>query len=144
MYSINGAAPWHGSGSFSKLTPGTYNIRIRDAVNTGCIIALNPAVVITEPVILSATAVKTNVNCNGTADGTITINGAAGGSGAYEYTVNGGATWQASNSFTALIIGLYNVKIRDAANITSIINLNGSLKLTETEALNANVARTNI
>ena len=59
---------------------------------------------------------KTNVTCNGAADGTITINGAAGGYGTYEYTINGGTSWQASNSFTGLIPGFYNVKIRDAAN----------------------------
>ena len=55
---------------------------------------------ITQPAVLSASIVKTNVNCNGAADGTITINGAAGGYGTYEYTINGGASWQASNSFT--------------------------------------------
>jgi hypothetical protein len=143
-YSINGGTSWQGSGNFTGLAPGTYNIRIRDAVNTGCIIALNPAVVITQPVILSATVAKTNVNCNGASDGTITINGAAGGSGAYEYTVNGGATWQASNLFSGLLPGFYNVKIRDAANITCIITLNASLNVTEPAVLNASVAKTNI
>ena len=78
-YSINGGTSWQGSGNFVNLAPGTYNIRIRDAVNTGCIIPLLPAVVITEPAVLSASVVKTNVTCNGAADGTITINGAVGG-----------------------------------------------------------------
>ena len=143
-YSINGGTSWQGSGNFTNLVPGTYNIRIRDAVHTGCIIALNPAVVITEPVVLSASIVKTNVTCFGAADGTITINGAAGGYGTYEYTVNGGTTWQASNSFTGLTPGFYNVKIRDAANPACIITLNGSVNVTEPPVLNANVARTNI
>jgi uncharacterized protein (DUF2141 family) len=143
-YSINGGTSWQGSGNFTNLAPGTYNIRIRDAVNTGCIIALNPAVVITEPVVLSAAIVKTNVNCNGAADGSITINGAAGGYGTYEYTINGGAAWQASNSFNGLIPGFYNVKIRDAANIACIVTLNGSLNVTEPATLNANIAKTNV
>ena len=93
-----------------------------------CVIVLNPALVITEPAVLSATVAKTNVTCFGAGDGTITINGAAGGYGTYEYTIDGGATWQASNSFTALIPGFYNVKIRDAANTGCVITLNGSLK----------------
>ena len=143
-YSINGGTSWQGSGNFTNLAPGTYNIRIRDAVNTGCIISLNPAVVITQPAILSATVARTNVNCNGAADGTITINGAAGGSGSYEYTINGGSTWQASNSFSGLIPGFYNVRIRDAANNACIITINGSLSITEPAVLSANVARTNI
>ena len=141
-YSINGGTSWQGSGSFTGLIPGTYNIRIRDAVHTGCIIALNPAVVITQPVVLSASIVKTNITCNGAADGSIIINGAAGGYGTYEYTVNGGTTWQLSNTFTGLIPGFYNVKIRDAANTGCIITLNGSLNVTEPALLNANVART--
>ena len=143
-YSINGGTSWQGSGNFVNLAPGTYNIRIRDAVNTGCIIPLLPAVVITEPAVLSATAVKTNVTCNGAADGTITINGAVGGSGTYEYTINGGATWQPSNSFTALIPGFYNVKMRDAVNISCITTLNGSLNITEPPMLSANVSKTNV
>jgi PKD repeat protein len=143
-YSINGGTSWQGSGNFTNLAPGTYNIRIRDAVNTGCIIALNPAVVITQPAILTGTIVKTNVTCNGTANGTITINGAAGGYGTYEYTINGGTSWQGSNSFTGLIPGFYNVKIRDAANTGCIITLNGSLNVTEPSVLNANVAKTNV
>ena len=143
-YSINGGTSWQGSSNFTNLIPATYNIRIRDAINTGCTIALNPAIVLTQPVILSASLVKTNVNCNGAADGTITINGAAGGSGSYEYTVNGGASWLASNSFTALIPGFYNVKMRDAANPACIITINGSVNITEPAILNANIARTNI
>ena len=144
QYSNNGGTSWQGSGNFLNLAPGTYNIRIRDAVNTGCVIALNPAVVITEPAVLSAAIVKTNVTCNGAGDGTITINGAAGGYGTYEYTINGGTTWQASPVFSSLIPGFYNVKIRDAANAGCIITLNGSLNVTEPAALNANVAKTNV
>ncbi|MBK8884444.1 MAG: SprB repeat-containing protein [Bacteroidales bacterium] len=143
-YSINGGTSWQGSGNFTNLVPGTYNIRIRDAAHTGCIIALNPAVVITQPAVLSASLVRTNVTCNGAADGTITINGAAGGYGTYEYTINGGSTWQVSNSFTGLIPGFYNVRIRDAANPSCIITVNGSVNVTEPAVLSANVARTNI
>ncbi len=143
-YSINGGTSWQGSGTFTGLGTGTYNIRIRDAVHTGCIIALNPAVVITQPAILSGSVVKTNVTCYGAGDGTITINGAAGGYGRYEYTINGGLAWQSSNSFTGLIPGFYNVKIRDAANQGCIITLNGSVNVTEPAVLNASVAKTNI
>ncbi len=143
-YSINGGTSWQGSGIFTNLAPGTYNIRIRDAVNTGCIIALNPPVVITEPVILSGTIVKTNVTCYGAGDGTITINGAAGGYGTYEYTINGGTDWQVSNIFSGLIPGFYNVKIRDAGNPSCIITLNNSLNVSEPIILNANIAKTNV
>jgi gliding motility-associated-like protein len=143
-YSINGGTSWQGSGNFSNLLPGTYNIRIRDAVHTGCIIALNPAVVISQPPVLSGTIVKTNVNCNGASDGSITVNGAAGGYGTYEYTVTGGTTWQGSNVFTGLMPGFYNVQIRDAANQACVITINGSVNVTEPALLGANVSRTNV
>ena len=143
-YTVNGGASWQGSGNFTGLTPGSYNVKIRDAVHTGCIITLNPALVITEPLALSATVAKTNVTCFGADDGTITINGSAGGYGTYEYTINGGTTWLGTNSFTNLAPGFYNVKMRDALHPLCILTLNGSLNVTQPAALNANVAKTNI
>ena len=59
---------------YTALTPGSYNILIRDAAHTGCIIVLNNAYIITQPAMLSATIAKTDVSCNGDNDGTISIN----------------------------------------------------------------------
>ena len=126
-YSVNGGASWQASGSFTNLTPGTYNVRMRDAANIACVMILDPARVITEPPVLTATVAKTDVTCAGAGDGTITISAAAGGYGTYEYSVNGGTSWQASGNFTALIPGFYNVQIRDAAHTSCVIILNGSL-----------------
>ncbi len=86
-----------------------------------------PAVVISEPTALSAVATGTNVTCNGANDGIITITNPLGGSGTYAYTINGGATWQTSGTFNFLAPGTYNVRIRDAANITCEIILNPAL-----------------
>jgi len=144
QYSINGGASWQGSGNYTSLSPGTYNVRIRDAANIGCVIVLDPALMISEPPAVTATVSKSNVTCFGASDGTITINGAAGGHGTFEYTIDGGANWQASNSFTALGPGYYNVKIRDAAYPGCIVTLNSSLVITEPPVLNANVAKTNV
>ena len=71
QYSINGGASWQGSGNFTGLAPGSYNVRMRDALNPACTLILNPALVITQPAILSATVARTNVTCFGAADGTI-------------------------------------------------------------------------
>ncbi len=65
-----------------------------------CVIILNGSLRITEPSVLAAFVSKTDVTCNGVSDGTITIVGATGGYGTYEYSVNGGGSWQASGSFT--------------------------------------------
>ena len=115
-YTINGGASWQASGIFTNLAPGTYNVRIRDAAHIACEIILDPALVITQPVQLAGTVGNTNVTCFGANDGTITITNPTGGYGTYEYTINGGGTWQPSGSFTALAPGFYNVQIRDAAH----------------------------
>ena len=109
-----------------------------------CQITLNAALIITQPVVLSATVAGTNVTCNGANDGTITISSPAGGYGTYEYTINGGALWQASGSFTGLTPGFYNVQIRDAANTGCVKTLNGSLRITEPNTLSANVTSSNV
>jgi|GEM_PF-675330 len=144
QYTINGGASWTSSGTFSYLSPGTYNVRIRDAANTSCEIVLDPALVITQPARLAATLASTNVTCNGANDGTISVTSPTGGYGSYEYSINSGASWQASGNFTALSPGFYNVQIRDAAHATCAVILDGSLRITEPPALTANVSRTNV
>ncbi|RYZ49558.1 MAG: hypothetical protein EOP49_16005, partial [Sphingobacteriales bacterium] len=68
-------------------------------------VAINPEV--------TFTAVPAQPTC-ATPTGSIVVT-AAGGSGAgYEYSKDNGVTWQASNSFTALMPGSYEVLVRDA------------------------------
>ena len=143
-YSINGGTSWQPSPVFTNLAPSTYNIRIRDAVNQLCIVALNPPVVITQPDVLSATVASTNVSCYGLTDGTITITAPLGGSLAYDYSINGGADWQATGIFTNVAPGFYNVQIRDKAAVTCVKTLNGSLQVTQPQVLSASVSKTNV
>ncbi len=90
--------------------------------------------VITEPAVLSATVTPTMVTCFGANNGTITITNPLGGYGTYQYTINGGATWQSSGTFNFLAPGTYNVRIRDAANIACEIVLNPALVITQPAA----------
>ena len=99
---------------------------------------------ITQPAVLSATVNSTNVTCFGANNGTITISAPLGGYGTYEYSVNGGTTWQASGSFTALAPGNFNVQIRDAANQACVISLNPALSITQPAVLSATVNSTNV
>jgi hypothetical protein len=120
-YTINGGTTWQAIGNFTGLAPGTYNVQIRDRVHQACVTILNPALQITQPAALSAAASGTNITCNGAVNGTITISAAAGGYGTYEYSIDGGVSWQASGLFTGLGPGTYNVRIRDAAYISCTI-----------------------
>ena len=143
-YTVNGGAAWQTSGIFNILAPGTYNVRIRDAANITCEIVLDPALVITQPGKLAASVASTNITCYGANDGSISITAPTGGYGTYEYSIDGGAGWQAGGSFTALAPGFYNVQIRDAAHPLCIVILNGSLRITEPPVLTANVTRANV
>lgn len=73
---------------------------------------------------------STNVICKNTQSGTVTINGASGGSGAYQYSIDCGTTWQASNLFY-VYDGTYCVMIRDANFPFIMITLNPALVITE-------------
>ena len=97
---------------------------------------------ITQPHILDADITSTNVTCFGASDGTITITNPTGGYGTYEYTINGGGSWQSSGVFTALVPGNYNVRIRDAAHTSCMIVLNNALVITQPPVLRATVTPT--
>jgi hypothetical protein len=144
-YSINGAAgPWQASGIFTSLVPGNYNVRIRDAANTGCVIILNPSLEITEPGVLAATVASTNVTCNGATDGIISVSDASGGYGLYQYSISGGFSWQGSGYFMNLAPGNYDVRIRDASNPACIITLSPVLAITQPDLLSATITNTNV
>ncbi len=61
---------------------------------------------------LAATPV-TNAAACGMSNGSITVNNVSGGTGPYQYSLDG-VTWQTSNVFTGLAGGTYTVYVRDA------------------------------
>ena len=84
---IDGGATWVASGNFINLVPATYDIRIRDAVNTSCSVILYPNLVITEPVLLGMTSTgDILLDCFGDTDGTGTFY-ASGGTMPYTFHV---------------------------------------------------------
>jgi gliding motility-associated-like protein len=111
QYSIGGAS-YQASGIFN-VAAGSYTVYIKD--NNNCI--RQQAVDVTQPQVLSATSVTANASCDGGNDGRITVT-AAGGTGAYQYSVNG-TTFQSSNIFN-VAPGTYTVTTRDANNCITI------------------------
>ena len=116
----------------TNLGAGAYTVTMTD--NSGCVATAN--VTITAPPVLSGTTAFTNVTCNGVCNGTITVT-PAGGVSPYQYSLNGGA-YQASNSFTGLCAGAYNITIRDANNCTVVV----SATITQPTPLALSVAST--
>ena len=122
----------------SGLAAGTFSVTVTDSNNC----TTTNTVTITEPDVLSATLASTHVTCNGAGNGTITISGPAGGYGTYEYSIDGGASWQGSGSYTGLGPATYNVLIRDSANPSCSKVLSSSLVLTQPTILNAFISST--
>ncbi len=127
--------------TFTLLTAGLKNIRVRDANN--CETAIIP-VTITQPALLTASTSQTNVSCFGGNDGTITVT-PAGGIAPYDFSIDGGATYPvldlASHTFITLTAGLKNIRVRDANNCqTAVI----PITLTEPALLTAPTSKTNV
>ncbi|HAN65924.1 MAG TPA: hypothetical protein DCQ34_06485, partial [Chitinophagaceae bacterium] len=53
-----------------------------------------------------------NILCNGASNGSINVS-STGGSGTYEYSIDGGTTYQATGIFSNLAPGTYNIRVRD-------------------------------
>ncbi|MEN8203132.1 MAG: hypothetical protein ABFS28_11095, partial [Bacteroidota bacterium] len=111
----------------STLASGSYTVSMSDA--NGC--TLDSTFTVIEPAVLNATVISTGITCIGGNDGSITISSPSGGSGSYDYTIDGGASWQASGSFTNLIANTYDVRMRDALATTCVVSLDAALVLTE-------------
>jgi len=145
-FTKDGGTTWQAAPVFLGLNAGIYDVQMRDAAYPTCFVDLDGTLntEITEPAPVSATVASVDVTCNGADDGLITITGATGGYGTYEYTIDGGATWSTSGAFTSLAPGTYDVQIRDAVYTYCIEVLDASLTITEPAAVTATVAVTNV
>ena len=112
-YSIDGGSTFQGSGSFTGLYAGTYYVVVKDVM---CMKYGN-TIIITEPTQLKITnETETDVeNCFGDATGEITIT-AVDGTPPYQYSIDNGTTFQASNTFSNLTYGAYQTAIKDSKN----------------------------
>ena len=91
---------------------GDYRVTVTDA--NGCTIQ-SSVVTVARPDDFSLTidpASVTDVSCNGGADGNFTVT-PDDPSGNYEYSIDGGATWQINETFSGLAAGGYQISMRD-------------------------------
>lgn len=121
--------------TIATLAAGPHIVSIRDA--SGC--TKDTTIIITEPGAIVASYAVSNAKCFGSADGSIVVTVLSGGTGTFEYSSNGGGTYQPSDSF-ALGAGTYNIRIRDANGCTK----DTSITITEPTAITATYAVTNV
>jgi len=122
--------------NFTGLTAGTYSVSITDA--NSCPAYTESNIVLSEPpqlVINNVTSV--DVVCNGESTGSITIN-ASGGTPAITYSITGEfGAYVASNTFTGLASGDYEVWVKDANGCTATW---GNVYIGEPEAISVSVS----
>jgi hypothetical protein len=132
-YSKNGSI-FTPNNVFDNLLPGTYTLDVKDAI--GCLNIFNTVVTIPQPTLLAITAAKIDVNCNGNADGSVTVF-SAGGSVPYMYSLNDGPR-QNSPIFAGLSAGTYVITVTDSNNCKATITttITEPLPLTATTVSN--------
>lgn len=118
-----------GDSILSDLCSGTYVCLISD--DNGCV-SDSIALIISEPSEISFTVDVQNVSCNGANDGSIIFT-ASGGSGIYQYSSDEGGSWQSSNTFTGVPVGLWGIIVRDDL----LCQNSSSITITEPPVLSA-------
>ncbi len=108
MYSVDNGMNYQSGNVFSGLPPGTYNVVVQDA--NEC--ADKEIIELTSPGLpVIDTIAVTQANC-GAANGTISIT-ASGGTPDYQYSIDGGTTFQDAGTYTGLAGGTYEVLVQD-------------------------------
>ncbi|WP_408043195.1 beta strand repeat-containing protein, partial [Tenacibaculum litopenaei] len=125
-YTVNGGTNWINATSspvtVNNVPDGVNNVRVRISAGV-CELDLGN-VTITEPAAVGVTATITSpANCTATPGATITAV-ATGGTAPYEYSINGGTTWQSSGVFTNVAASgtAYTIQARDSRNCASTSN----------------------
>ncbi|MBU3823158.1 SprB repeat-containing protein, partial [Flavobacteriaceae bacterium XHP0103] len=113
--------------SYSTLTDGNYQFLITDA--NGCTVESSVQMV-SAIVPVTASIVTNDPTCNGSSNGTVTIN-ALSGVVPFSYSLDGGTTFVSSNVFGGLVAGNYSYVVRDSkgCSVSGTATLNDPLPL---------------
>lgn len=106
----------------------------QDIMNPASFVNGTDTIRVVRPNAMNVAATVSNVACNGNHDGSFTVT-PIGGTGPFEYSIDGGVTYQPSNIFSNLAGGVYTVRIRDLGSNClrdSVINISEPPLLSET------------
>ena len=119
--------------TYSYTTTGDYSVFVKDS--TSCVTEYPRTITIPGPV-TAGVAGAAYPTCWDSINGSITIS-PGGGTGTYTYSINNGATYQSSATFTNLSSSTYSIRVKDSNGCESSANNNVNLN---TGAPNANLA----
>ena len=115
-YSLDGST-FQTDASFTDLADGSYTLTIQDAI--GCTATFNFDIDAVTPLTITDFTVHP-VTCAGDMDGSIQVDNVTGGSGNYEYSLDGG-TFQAAPLFENLSGGTYTLEVRDEGSCSATL-----------------------
>ena len=126
LYSIDGGTQFVSGNTFNNLSAGTYNVVIANA-DQSCTVS-HPPVHLTpsQGITIQNVQLTPPTNCS-IANGGIAINISPAGS--YQYSINGGQSFQSGNSFSNLSQGTYQLVVNDPAtgcSANTSVNLQAS------------------
>ncbi|MDA9555730.1 hypothetical protein N9R54_05785, partial [Pelobium sp.] len=120
--------------NFTGLSAGSYIIKVVD--QNGCTTTRN--ITINEPNLLTLSGTNSTILCNGSTS-TVTLT-ASGGTTPYQYSIDGGLTYQTQNTFPGLSAGTYNFLVKDVNSCTATT----SVSFTQPIAINLSESHTAI
>jgi gliding motility-associated-like protein len=127
-YSIDNGTSWQSDPDIVDLIAGTYIVMVRDQHT--CTVTGDP-VEIREPDAVTISSTVEDASCNSSTTGKIIIH-ATGGTGPYEYSIDGGTSFVSDSVFTDLSQGSYTLTARDA---NSCVSTNELVNVEEPDAI---------
>jgi hypothetical protein len=114
QYKIGAGGTLQSSNIFNGVAAGNFNVIVRDA--NGC--ETTQAVTVNQPTQINAVVNAVNPDASNRFKGTLKIDNTTGGTGPYEYSLNGGP-FQSGNDFSNnYILGQNTIAIKDANGCT--------------------------
>ncbi len=114
---------WQAGNVFTGLNAGYYQVFMRDALDPNCSLMIGDLWILYK-CLLSADVAYTPITCYDADDGKISITNPQGGSsGSYQYSIDGGATWQSSGEFGPLAPDTYVVMMRETGQPSTQVTL---------------------
>ncbi len=111
-----GSTTCDGNFDITGLPAGQYVVTVEDA--NGCIITTTQIVNDPSCVLSVDNVTTTSALCNGDSNGSLTVT-ASGDNPPFEYSIDGGMTFQPANTFSGLPAGSYDVVLADAVGCTN-------------------------
>lgn len=129
QYSIDGGNNFQTATNFTGLAAGTYDLAVMD--DNGCIVTGSATLTQALPLVMNSTVF--DLTCFNNSTGAIQI-GTTGGTGAYQYSIDNGATFSPIESFFGLTAGTYNIVTQDAmgCQVTGTATVNQPTQLAAT------------